>query len=85
MGITGGLYAHRAAAHALNTARSLKQVESDGATVSYVPSGYYLAARQAALLRSDRPVPPDAPLYYFEMHVLSGGDDTSIGESVCDG
>ncbi|PNH10322.1 Ran-binding proteins 9/10 [Tetrabaena socialis] len=40
-------------------------------------SGYF--HRQAASLRTDLPVPPDCPLYFFEARVLDGGEDGSIG------
>ena len=49
----------------------------DGLTIKYVGPGETDA--QAASIVADHPVPPDVPLYYFEVHVISRGDHGYIG------
>jgi hypothetical protein len=50
----------------------------DGLTVKYVGPGESDA--QAATIFADKPVPQDVPLYYFEVTIVSKGDNGYIGE-----
>jgi ABC-type Fe3+ transport system substrate-binding protein len=49
----------------------------EGLTVKYVGPGQ--DDSQAAAVRADNPVPPDVPLYYFEVTIVSRGAEGYIG------
>ena len=51
----------------------------EGLTVKYVGPGH--DDSQAAAVRSDNPVPPDVPLYYFEVQIVNRGAEGYIGEA----
>lgn len=50
----------------------------EGLTVKYVGPGQ--DDSQAAAVRSDNPVPPDVPLFYFEVLIVNKGAEGYIGE-----
>jgi hypothetical protein len=50
----------------------------EGVSVKYIGPGQNDS--QAAAVRADNPVPPDVPLYYFEVLVVNKGAEGYIGE-----
>lgn len=50
----------------------------DGTRARYVGPGS--DDRDAAAVRANHPVPPDCPIYYFEVEITSRGRDGFIGE-----
>ncbi|KAL8293671.1 hypothetical protein RQP46_000372 [Phenoliferia psychrophenolica] len=57
---------------------SLIELSSDGLGVSFGGSGKY-GDRDAAAVRSNRPIPPQAPVYYFEVTIENKGHSGYIG------
>lgn len=49
----------------------------EGPSIKYIGPGQ--DDSQAASVRSDNPVPPDVPLYYFEVTILNKGAEGYIG------